>query len=303
MKGKTRVITYAINKGGTGKTTSSLITAMMLTDKGYKVLVIDNDPQTNTTAFSGIEPDEETLTLEDIYVDINENYPDIKSPIDRDYVMESIQKSENGYDIIPCTNTLASIENRYNNASHLFTLKRACDSIEGEYDFIIIDNPPAINTLAGCGMVAADDVIFPIEPSGTIETSIKNNAKFINTLVEATGKDINVDRIIITRMPANDQESLEQAASLENIARIVFGCSTARPFIRVCQPLRKSFSPHSTLPDGLRERKPAALFDYVWVVEAYLKEHGYDPRSFIIREIKQDGGVSVKYNIPFMKKK
>ena len=303
MERKTRVMTFAINKGGTGKTTSSLITALLLTDKGFKVLVIDNDPQGNSTGFSGIEPDEETLTLEDIYVNINENTPDINEDAEKDYIMDAILESPNGYDIIPCTNALAGIENQYNSASHLFTLKRACKAIEGEYDFIIIDNPPAINTLAGCGMMAADDVIFPIEPSGSVEMSILNNVNFINTLVETTGQNIRVDRFLIIRMNGNDPELIEQVENLEEVAENVFGCKIAKPFIRDCRPLKKSFSLNSTLPESLKERKPTALFDYVQVVEEYLNDHGYNHNSFVSGSIKEDGSISLKYKIPFMKKK
>ncbi len=298
-----RVITMAINKGGVGKTTTSITFALLLASKGFKTLLIDNDPQRNSTGFSGATIiDGETLTLEDLYIDVNDNYPEINTPVGKEYIMAAIQPTENIYDIIPCTNMLAAIENTYNGFSHLFTLKRICDALREEYDFIIIDNPPAINTLAGCGIVASDDTIIPIEPSGSVEMSVENNVSFINTLMQSTGKEINVDRIIITKMPANDTESAEQVASLSEVSESIFGCKVALPYVRLNQPFKKSFTLNFSIIEGMRIKRPQALFDYVSLVEDYLKDHKTAHNSFI--SCTTENGITKKlYKIPFLTKK
>lgn len=299
-----RVITAAINKGGTGKTTTVLSFSVLIAAKGFKTLVIDGDPQRNTTAFAGAEiVEDETITLEDLFINVNETTPDIAEPVDKEYIKAAIQSTENGFDIIPCTNALASIENQYNGYTHLFTLKRICDAIRDEYDFIIIDTPPASNTLAGCSIVAADDVIIPIEPSGSVQVSVENNVFFMKTLIEATGKMINVDRIVITSMPSGNGSMIEQIENLSEVSEAIFGCKVAKPYIRENIPFKRCFNLQSTILESMREERPQALFDYVKVVEAYLDEHHIKHESFVKSKKLQDGQRKDAYIIPFMSKK
>lgn len=299
-----RVVAVSINKGGTGKTTTVLSFAVLLAAKGFKTLVVDGDPQRNSSGFAGAEiVEDETLTLEDLFINVNEYTPDINQPVDKDYIKASIQSTENGFDIIPCTIALASIENKYNGYSHLFTLKRICDVLRDEYDFIILDTPPATNTLAGCSIVAADDVIIPIEPSGSVQMSVENNVSFMKTLIEATDKMINVDRIVITSMPSNNGSMIEQIDNLSAVSEDIFGCKVAKPYIRENLPFRRCFNLNTTIIESMREERPQALFDYVKVVEGYLNDHKIKHESFIKHKEGADGVKKDFFIIPFMSKK
>ncbi len=145
--------TYAVvnQKGGVGKTSVAVNLSATLAHYGQRVLLVDLDPQGNATTGSGIDKNGSEKTL---YGVLLEEYP----------AAEARATTEAGYDILIANRELAGaeiemvlIDNRE------FRLKTALATIEPDYDFAIIDCPPALNMLTVNALTAADAVIIPMQ--------------------------------------------------------------------------------------------------------------------------------------------
>jgi chromosome partitioning protein len=147
-----RIISFINQKGGVGKTTSSVNVASYLSQMGKFVLLVDLDPQGNATSGLGIDHRSIQHSLYSTMV----NNGDIHQAI--------IKTGENGFDIIPATADLAGanielvdIENRE------FRLYDVLRQVRTDYDYIIIDSPPSLGLLTINGLVASDSIIIPVQ--------------------------------------------------------------------------------------------------------------------------------------------
>ena len=148
----TRILAVTNQKGGVGKTTTSVNLAAGLAQSGMRVLLVDLDPQGNATMGSGI--DKRTLQTSIYQVLLGLATAD-----------SARQKSESGgYDLIPANRDLAGAEIELVNLEHRESrLKAALGSIAGQYEFILLDCPPALNILTLNGLVAANAVMIPMQ--------------------------------------------------------------------------------------------------------------------------------------------
>jgi chromosome partitioning protein len=148
----TRVIAVTNQKGGVGKTTTSVNLAAGLAQSGMRVLLVDLDPQGNATMGSGVDKRSLKLSVYQVLLGLA--------------TAESArQKSEaGGYDLIPSNRDLAGAEVELVGLEHRESrLKGALKAIVGEYDFILLDCPPALNMLTVNALVAADAVMIPMQ--------------------------------------------------------------------------------------------------------------------------------------------
>lgn len=197
----TKVHAFIVQKGGTGKTTSCSSVAYTMAQKGYKVLVIDSDSQSSLTGLCGVLPNDEDnwdadasiLTLQDIFeyyeeclaMKVEPEYSAIKKVIIRPSFNAKVRKNitvdgknrfaydderiEFGFDLIPSDITLANTElalgsGKFGNSAG-FALLRIVEIIKknADYDFILIDCPPALGMLATNDLAASlDGCIIPI---------------------------------------------------------------------------------------------------------------------------------------------
>ena len=150
-----RVVSIINIKGGVAKTISSTSMAYILSQiYNYRVLLVDNDKQGNTTKLFNLH-DEEEMSIADIMTERN---------IDVEEVIATTQYKN--LDVIPADMRLLKANlNVIMDATRpqQFILKNALEQIEEEYDFCIIDNPPDINISVINALVASDDVMIPIK--------------------------------------------------------------------------------------------------------------------------------------------
>jgi len=148
----TRVVAVANQKGGVGKTTTTVNLAAGLAQSGQRVLLVDLDPQGNATMGSGIDKRALKETVYQVLLGLAS--------------AESVKKTSDagGYEVLPANRELAGAEVELIGLDHRESrLRTALDSILEQYDFVLFDCPPALNMLTVNGLVAADAVMIPMQ--------------------------------------------------------------------------------------------------------------------------------------------
>ena len=148
----TRVIAVVNQKGGVGKTTTSVNTAASLSQAGKRVLLVDLDPQGNATRGSGVDKRTVERTVYHVLLGLGE-------------VASIRRRSESGlFDLLPANRELAGAEIELVDLPNRETrLRAALERVEAEYDFILIDCPPSLSLLTINGLVAARRVLIPMQ--------------------------------------------------------------------------------------------------------------------------------------------
>lgn len=178
-----RIMAVTNQKGGVGKTTTAVNLAASLAFLGQRVLLVDLDPQGNATMASGVDKASLARTVYQIL-------------LGELGVAEVRQKSESaGYDILPANRNLGGAEVELVDLEQRETrLYRALQAVGEEYDYIVIDCPPALNLLTLNGLVAADTVMIPmqceyfaLEGLSDLVNTLRKLKKTLNPRIEIEG--------------------------------------------------------------------------------------------------------------------
>lgn len=151
-----KIIAIAMQKGGVGKTTTTINMAAALSELGYRVLAIDLDPQGNLTQHAGFDPDQVTPTI----------YDALKAEMDgfSSNIAGSIYETDEPFHLLPSQPELSLIELALmNTLSREQVLATLLQDIRSYYDYILIDCSPSLGLLVINALTAADSVIIPIQ--------------------------------------------------------------------------------------------------------------------------------------------
>lgn len=204
-----RIIAIANQKGGVGKTTTSINLSSCLADLGKKVLLVDIDPQGNATSGVGIIKQNLENTVYELFLDectISECLT--KSVVDNLNVLPS-NVNLSGAEI-----DLIGVENRE------YILKNVLDQIKDLYDYIIIDCPPSLNILTVNAMTAADSVIVPIQCEYYALEGLSQLIHTINLIQDRLNNDLEIDGIVFTMYDSRTNLSSDVVENVKNNVHI-----------------------------------------------------------------------------------
>lgn len=201
-----QVICIANQKGGIGKTTTATALASILETKGYKTLLIDADPQGNSTdTYHAISKD--TATLYDVILDREDPLP----------IMEAIQKTETG-DIIASDPELKYADIRFpNDGNEYFILQEAIENLSG-YDYVVIDTAPADNKLLKNCLIASDKVIIPVTADRYAIQGLSELNKTLIKIKKRNNPKLEVAGLLLVKYKNRQKLAREVKNSLDTIA-------------------------------------------------------------------------------------
>ena len=181
------IMAIANQKGGVGKTTTTINLSAALAEQGKKVLIIDMDPQGNTSSGLGIDKDELETTVYQLM--IGDNSFD-----------ECVQKDvfEN-LDVLAANVNLAGIEiETMDMEDRNYILRDIISEVEDRYDFIIIDCPPSLNMLTVNAMTTADTVLVPIQCEYYALEGLSQLIHTINLVQERLNPNLQIEGVVFT---------------------------------------------------------------------------------------------------------
>jgi chromosome partitioning protein len=210
-----KIIAIANQKGGVGKTTTTINLSAALVEAGSRVLVIDLDPQGNASTGLGIDVQDRKFTTYDLLL----NTTDLKSMI--------LRTAQAGLFIVPATTDLSSADlELMSTEKRSFLLHDALRQTQMdafELDYILIDCPPSLNLLTVNAMIAAHSVLVPLQSEFFALEGLSQLMLTIREVRQSGNKDLRIEGIVLTMYDVRNNLSLQvEQDARENLGDLVF---------------------------------------------------------------------------------
>lgn len=193
-----KIIAVFNQKGGVGKTTTNVNLSACLASLGKKILIVDIDPQGNTTSGVGVDKANINLSIYDVII----NGVDIKETI-------SHTNTEN-LDIIPSNSELAGAEIELTEAKNReLTLKNSIGLIRDDYDFIFIDCPPSLGLLTINALVSSDSVLIPIQCEYYALEGVSQLMNTIKLVKTSLNRQLEIEGVVLSMFDGRTNLSIQ----------------------------------------------------------------------------------------------
>lgn len=210
------IISLFNQKGGVAKTTTTTNLASALAEKGKKVVIIDLDPQANSTNAMGIDDESLDKSIYDILLEYNSIRD--KKQFRKERILEFIQKTSFDVDILPSDINLAEAEQTLSSAvSREMLLNKLLTLIKDEYDYILIDCPPSLGLLSINALSASDYLIIPVYPSYFSVKGIKQLLRTYNLVKDNLKPELDIMGVVITKYDLRISKHKEIKTDLESL--------------------------------------------------------------------------------------
>ena len=251
-----KVIAIANQKGGVGKTTTSINLSASLAEKGKKVLVIDTDPQGNTTSGFGINKNDLDTTIYDLMLG--------ESSI-QDCILKEVVKN---VDILPSNVNLAATEIELIGVDKKeYILKNEVDWVRDKYDFIIIDCPPSLNSLTINALTTADTVLVPIQCEYYALEGLSQLIHTVNLVKERLNPALDMEGVAFTMYDSRTNLSMQVVENVKShLNQTVYETMIPRN-------IRLAEAPSYGMPIHIYDPKSAGAEAYMKLADEVIKHN------------------------------
>ena len=198
------IIVVANQKGGVGKTTTSINLAAALQRINYKTLLVDLDSQGNATSASGLNRSTEKASVYDVLMGLK-NIEDC-----------FVTSQHDGFTLLPSNSDLMAAEIELLNTNNRESvLKEKINSISREFDYILIDSPPSMNILTLNALAAANEIIIPVQCEYYALEGMSGLLESIYKIKETINPSLQIKGVLRTMFDSRNSLSVEVSAQLK----------------------------------------------------------------------------------------
>lgn len=250
-----RAIAITNQKGGVGKTTTSINLSACLAEAGKKVLLVDVDPQGNATSGVGIDKNSLENTIYDLIIG--------ECEIDDCLIETEIENLS----LIPANANLSGAEiDLIGIDNREFVMKNSIEKIKDNYDFVIIDCPPSLSMLTVNALTTADTVLVPIQCEYYALEGLSQLIHTINLVKKRLNPDLEMEGVVFTMYDARTNLSLEVVENVkDNLKQNIYKTIIPRN-------VRLAEAPSHGLPINLYDSKSAGAESYRLLAEEVIEK-------------------------------